>query len=271
MKGGGLGIVMDTLSGGIPVPPSNSDEPDVEPGDSELVFIAAPEAGATPYPAPLTFLPPVDIVSNQSAGTPAQRASEGLPAAAVDPDSGAIYAVWDDSRFRKDGTNDAVLSVSANDGLTWSTPQRVNRGATDNHLDHYNVVVAVGDGGIVHVAYRTRDESGKGPLYAPVIHTYYQESGDGGKTWTNALRVDATPSNPYYGAFSRDGTFEGDYNQIASASGYTYIVRCQGAPASDRERRALTPNPDGSDTLVLTEKGKGHQHQSAWVALVRNT
>jgi hypothetical protein len=128
-KGGGLGIVMDTLTGGIPVPPSNSDEPDVEPGDSELVFIGAPAAGATPYPAPLTFLPPVDIASNQSAGTPAQRASEGLPAAAVDPDSGAIYAVWDDSRYRKDGTNDAVISLSTDDGLTWSTPSRVNRGA----------------------------------------------------------------------------------------------------------------------------------------------
>jgi hypothetical protein len=139
----------------------------------------------------------------------------------------------------------------------------------DQQVDHYNVVVAVGDG-IVHVAYRTRNESGSGPLYAPVIHTYDQESEDGGKTWTSPLRVDSTPSNPYYGAFSRAGTFEGDYNQIASAGGYTYVVRCQGAPASTGERRALTPNPDGSDTVVLAERGKGHQHQSAWVALVRN-
>ena len=29
-------------------------------------------------------------------------------------------------------------------------------------------------------------------------------------------------------------------------------------------------NPDGSNTVVLTEAGKGHQHQSAWVAVVQD-
>jgi hypothetical protein len=103
-----------------------------------------------------------------------------------------------------------------------------------------------------------------------VIDTYYQESFNGGDSFTAPLKVDRKPSNPWYGAFSRDGTFEGDYNQIISAGGYTYIVRCQGAPAYSGEPPALTPNPDGSNTLVLTEAGKGHQHQSAWVSLVQN-
>src|SRR5438552_9608667 len=58
-KDGGLGIVMDSISGGVPVPPG-PDELDVSVG-SELVYIAAPAAGTTPYPAPLAFLPPVDI------------------------------------------------------------------------------------------------------------------------------------------------------------------------------------------------------------------
>ena len=78
------------------------------------------------------------------------------------------------------------------------------------------------------------------------------------------------PSNPWYAAFSRDGTFEGDYNEIASVGGYTYVVRCQGQARSKSEPPALVANPDGSNTLVLTEAGKGHQHQGAWVALVQN-
>ena len=266
MKNGGLGIVMDTLTGGVPVP-SGPDELDAQP--DEQVFIAAPAAGATPWPGPLAFLPPVEIASNQSNGTPAQRASEGLPAAAVDPGSGTIYAVWDDGRYRTDGTNDAVLSRSFDNGVTWTAPQRINGGSTTDHVDHYNVVVAVGDGGTVHVSYRQRDESGQGPLYTPVIDTYYQASFDGGSTWTAPLKVNKTPSNPWYDAFSRDGSFEGDYNEIASAGGSTYIVRCQGQPASKNEPPPLIPNPDGSNTLVLTDAGKGHQHQSAWVALVR--
>jgi hypothetical protein len=211
----------------------------------------------------------VDIASNRSAGVPAQRAGS-LPAAAADPTSGTIYAVWEDSRYRTDGTNDAVMSRSIDGGLTWTLPQRINPGSTTDHVDHYNVTVAVGAGGTVHVAYRQRDESGKGPLYTPTIDTYYQESTDGGKSFTTPLKVDSTPSNPYYDAFSRDGSFEGDYNQTTSVGGYTYIVRAQGHPNYTNEPPALTANPNGSNTLVLTPAGKGHQHQSIWVALVQN-
>src|SRR5205085_2295471 len=125
-----------------------SDEPDVEPLDSELVFVAAPKAGSTPYPAPLAFLPPVDIASNRSAGVPAQRAGS-LPAAAIDPASGTIYAVWEDSRYRSDGANDAVLSRSTDGGLTWSPPASVNGGPAGYRVDDYNVTVAVGAGGVV--------------------------------------------------------------------------------------------------------------------------
>ncbi len=268
-KDGGLGIVMDAISGGFPVP-SGPDELEVEPGSDELVYIAAPAAGSTPWPAPLAFLPPVDIAANLSNGTPAQRASDGLPAAAVDPVSGTIYAAWDDGRYRTDNTNDAVISRSFDNGLHWTMPQRINPGSTIDHVDHYALGVAVGAGDAVHVSYRQRDESGRGPLYTPVIDTYYQESFDGGSTWTAPLKVDRVASNPWYGAFSRNGTFEGDYDQIASAGGYTYVVRCQGAAAYAGEPAPLVPNPDGSNTLVLTEAGKGHQHQATWVALVRN-
>jgi hypothetical protein len=259
-------MVMEADSGGVPVP-SGPDELDIQAG--EQVFIAAPAAGSTPFPAPLAFQPPVDIASNQSSGQPAQRASEGLPAAAVDAVSGTIYAVWDDGRYRTDGTNDAVLSRSFDNGLTWTVPQRINPGSTTDHVNHYGVTVAVGIGGTVHVGYRRRDEAGQGPLYTPAIDTYYQESTDGGSTFTAPLKVDSVASNPEYDAFSRNGSFEGDYDEIASAGGYTYVVRCQGQPASAGEPAPLIPNPDGSNTLVLTEAGKGHQHQSAWVALVR--
>jgi hypothetical protein len=269
MKDGGLGIVMDTLLVGVPLPPG-PDELDVEPGDEEAVFIAAPAAGSTPFPAPLAFLPPVEIATNRSQGVPAQRGSDGLPAAAVDPSSGTVYAAWEDGRYRTDGTNDAVISRSFDNGVTWTVPQRVNPGSTTNHVDHYAVMVAVGSDGAVHVGYRQRDESGTGPLYTDVIDTYYQESLDGGDTFTAPLKVDSVASNPWYGAFSRDGTCEGDYDQIASAGGYTYLVRCQGKPAYAGEPAPLIANPDGSNTVVLTEAGKGHQHQSAWVALVQN-
>jgi hypothetical protein len=266
LKDGSLGIVMNTIPGGLPASLLSSDQPDIESGDQQAISIA-PGAGSVPWPAPLVFLPPLDIAANRTAGTPAQRASDGLPAAAVDPKSGAIYVVWDDGRFRSDGTNDAVITRSTDGGTTWSPVQRVNPGPTNDHVNHYLVTVAVDSDGAVHVAYRQRDQSGAAPLFGPVIDTYYQESRDGGKTFSAPIKVNSTPSNPYYDAFSRAGSFEGDYDQTTSAGGYTYIVRAQGAPESAGEPRALTPGGSG---LVLTETGKGHQHQSVWVALVRD-
>ncbi|MEA2374092.1 MAG: hypothetical protein QOD53_555 [Thermoleophilaceae bacterium] len=269
LNNGALAIVVDTTTPGVPTETTSGDEP--EYAGNEHVVITAPAAGSTPYPAPLAFEPPIEIASNNSNGVETQRASDGLPAAAVDPKTGAIYAVWDDGRFRSDGKNDAVLSKSTDNGSTWTRPVRVSTGPTNNKIDHYNVTVAA-DNGLVHVSYRQRDESGKTPLFAPVIDTYYRESRDGGKTFSPPLQVNVQASNPYYGAFSRNGTFEGDYNQTASAGGYTYITRAQGAPLAAGEPRALVANPDpqSPDTLVLTNAGKPHQHQSNWVALVRD-
>jgi hypothetical protein len=258
---GALGIVIVTITGGIPL------SPDIALG-GELNFILAPAAGSTPYPLPLAFLPPIDIASDQTSGVRAQRASGGLPAVAVDPRSGNLYVVWDDSRFRADGTNDGVLSRSRDGGITWSAPKRINTGSTSDHVNHYGVAVAAGDDGRVHVMYRTRDESGASPLTKPLVDTYYVESYDGGTTFTKPLRVSRFPSNIAYDAFSRGGAFEGDYNQIATAGGYTYIVRCQGAPAYAGEPAALVPDPMDRNALKLARRG--HQHQSAWVAVVRD-
>jgi hypothetical protein len=146
----------------------------------------------------------------------------------------------------------------------------VNPGGRNDGIDHYNVTVAVGSGGEVHVAYRQRDEHRNAPLFSPWIDTFYQQSRDGGKTFSAPLKVDVKPSNAYYDAFSRNGSFEGDYNQTTSAGGFTYVTRTQGERLRAGEPQALVKNPDGSDTVVLTNKGKGHQHQRNWVALIRD-
>jgi hypothetical protein len=266
MDNGGLGIVISTLSAGVETSPDEPDE-----GADNQVFISAPAAGRTPYPAPLQFLPPIQIAENKSNPVVAQRASDGLPAAAADPNRGTLYSVWDDGRFRSDGVDDAVISRSTDNGQTWSSPARVNPGPKDDHVNHYNVTVAVGEDGKLYVDYRQRDQSGMPPLFEPPrIDTYHQQSTDAGRTWTAPLLVDSVPSNPLYGAFSRDGTFEGDYNQTASSSGYTYVTRAKGLPASAGERTALTPVVGRMDRVELTPNGLGHQHQSNWVALVRD-
>jgi hypothetical protein len=264
MKSGALGIALNSTAAGIPT--RQTDQPDIT-GLNHQQFIIAPVAGSTPWPAPLAFSPPIHVSDNMSAGITAQRASDGLLASAADPATGAVYTVWDDSRFRTDGKNDIVISKAIDEGRIWSDPTRVNPGPTGDKVNHYNASVAVGQGGSVHVMWRQRDESGTAPLFTDAIDTYYSESTDGGQTWSAPLKVNSKPSMPWYGAFSRDGTFEGDYSQIASAGGYTYIVRDQGEALSADEPPALTRAT--ATTVTLKASGKGHQHQRNWVAVVR--
>src|SRR3954466_14505526 len=66
LKGGGLGMVIETTTPGVP---TGADEP--EPGSSDdHVFLEAPAAGQEPYPAPLVWSPPIHISANKSNGIP---------------------------------------------------------------------------------------------------------------------------------------------------------------------------------------------------------
>jgi hypothetical protein len=49
------------------------------------------------------------------------------PSFALDRQNGTLYAVWEDGRFSNFQYNDMAFSMSADGGLTWSTPIRVNQ------------------------------------------------------------------------------------------------------------------------------------------------
>lgn len=65
-----------------------------------------------------------------------------LPSAEVDG-AGKVYVVWQDCRFRKRcATNDIVMSTSS-DGVTWTSPVRVNIDAVTSTVDHFIPGIAV--------------------------------------------------------------------------------------------------------------------------------
>ncbi|MBJ7607835.1 MAG: hypothetical protein JF887_00170 [Candidatus Dormibacteraeota bacterium] len=271
---GSLTVVFNTLSG-VPVSVNPSEQPEISPNGTPIVQTTATKAGTVPFPAPLTFSQvPITIATYKTNGVAEQRAG-GLPSAALDPITGTIYVGWEDNRFRTDAAkkqNDAVFSKSSDAAhATWSTPARINGGPTNDLVDHYNTSLAVGPDGTLHVMYRQRLEAGSGAL-PPTIDTYYQESQDGGASFTAPLKVDTgpgtypgtMPDNAFYGAFSRGGTFQGDYDQIVAGGQYVYITRCESFPTSAGEPPALTGS--GSGTLALTNKG--HQHQRNFVAVL---
>jgi hypothetical protein len=264
---GALAVLFEGAAGGVFTGAPN-EQTYTNSNSSRLTCVVAPLAGTQPFGTPLAFGPPVYIADNLSLGVRAQRAGT-LPSADYDSKTGTLAIAWEDPRFHTEATpvNDILVATSTDGGTTWSAPVKANPGTTTDDIDRYNASISASGDGILHIAYRSRQEADHLAQFSASAQTWYQESSDGGATWSTPLQVSTTPNNNlYYGAFSRSGTFEGDYNGIASAGGYSYVVRDEAHPAYAGEPVALTPDPSNVEQLVLS--AKGHQHQETWVAVV---
>ncbi len=251
MPNGDLSVVFSTAAY---VPPIGSSTPPDNQLDTstagKLVMATAHGAGLVPTGAPLVFAPPVTVATYKGKDVQDLRAG-GLPSAAVDPKSGRIAVTWEDARYRHDDVNDVVVATS-DDGVRWTTPVRVNKGADDSDVDHFTPAIAAGTDGVWRIAYRQRpgasdDEDG------PYVDTYYQQSSDG-RTWSKALKVNRVRTDLRFAAFSRNAAFLGDYMQVAAAGAFTYVVRCEALRVSKRDTGSLPPEDD--------------HHQRTWVAVV---
>jgi hypothetical protein len=156
-----------------------------------------------------------------------------------------MYVAWESGRFRTDDVNDIVVRASDDNGVTWGPIVKVNGGDPADGVDHYNAMIDVGADGIVRVGYRQRDADGP-------IDTYFAQSDDGGLHFSAPLQVNSLRSEPKWGAYSRNGLFHGDYNQLAAAGSWTYIVRCE----------SYDPALTGESPL------SNRYHQTTWVAVV---
>jgi hypothetical protein len=160
---------------------------------------------------------------------------------------------WEDARFRTDGANDVVVTSSDDGGITWTPAKKINPGPPDDQVDHYNLALAAGPNGVLRVAYRVRQEAAAVKDFSPFVDTYFQRSTDGGATFSKPLRVNRIRSNVDFAAFSRNGAFHGDYNQVAVAGARTYVVRCESYSVTPGEPATFPPSV---------------YHQRTWVAVV---
>jgi hypothetical protein len=83
----------------------------------------------------------------------AHRTGDIIPDVAVDPDTGAMYVVWQDGRFT--GRAAVALSRSTDGGRTWSTPIKVNQTPPLGNLNDqaFTPSVHVAADGTVGVSY----------------------------------------------------------------------------------------------------------------------
>lgn len=141
------------------------------------------------------------------------RTGDIIPDVAVDrstgPRSGALYLVWQDGRFKADGSAAIALSRSTDGGTTWSDPIRVDQAGA---AQAFTASVDVNDAGDIAVTYYdfSRDPAPGGPA---LTDYWITQSTDGGQTWSTAERVTPT-SFDMKSAPNALGYFLGDYEGL---------------------------------------------------------
>jgi hypothetical protein len=156
-----------------------------------------------------TWSTPAGITGVSSYGVEGSRTGSGLPSAAIDANTGALYVVWQDGRFTP-RTDQAVLSSSTDGGQTWSAPVRVSDGPGDS--PNFTPAVAVTPEGWVGVSYYSMRNNPSRVL----VDEYLAVSKNGGQQFANQ-RLTATSWDLRFAA-AADGFFLGDYTGIAASS-----------------------------------------------------
>jgi hypothetical protein len=258
---GSLGVVFSTDVSPLPALHTNPGDELAEPisGITKIVMTTARGAGLVAAGAPLAFTPPLTVGTYAGHEPRVQRASGGLPTAAVDPKSGRVYVGWDDSRFRTEPTspvNDPVVTWSDDNGVTWSALKNLRAGKSNDWVNRFNSMLDVAPDGTISVAYRQRQEASSKTEMSNFVDTYLVQSRDGGKTFSKPLQLNTkVRADARFAAFSRNGAFWGDYNQLAVASdGTVYVVRCESYSVKKGEVAEFPP---------------AVHHQRTWVAVVK--
>ncbi len=140
------------------------------------------------------------------------RTGAGLPNAAVDSKTGAIYVVWADARFSGLKRDGIVLSKSADGGLTWSAPAQVNQAP---NVQAFTPAVAAGAGGVAVTYFDFRQDTPNSSTL--LANAWRVVSADGGATWRESAGFGPFNLNDAPGTV--EGYFIGDYQGVAAAGG----------------------------------------------------
>jgi hypothetical protein len=134
------------------------------------------------------------------------RTGDIIPEPAIDPATGQLYVVWQDSRFNGGLYDEVALSTSTDGGNTWSAPTRVN---TPTGRAAFNPSIRVNSSGVVGVSYYDFRNLVAGNTVTLPTDYWFKSSTNGGATFG----ADTHLSGPFdmKTAPFAGGYFIGDY------------------------------------------------------------
>ncbi len=125
--------------------------PPFSPSAFKVAFVKSTDGGSTwTQPQIIASLQTV-FVTDPNTGQ-AIRTGDIIPEPAIDPASGQLYVVWQDSRFNGGHFDEVALSTSTDGGATWSAPIQVNTNTPSNRPG-FTPTVRVNAAGTVGVSF----------------------------------------------------------------------------------------------------------------------
>ena len=204
------------------------------PGPFNLSLIRSTDQGASWPPGPAIraakmfprtlFVPGCCGVYDPETGDPV-RTQDIIPEVAVDPNNGALYAVWQDARFSGSFSNPALLvdevafSMSTDGGFTWSAPVKINKTPTNIALGNRQAftpsVHVAADGTVAVTYYDFRNNTSATPLLTDYFIVHCHSGCTNPNNWGNEIRLTKKSFDMRQAPLAR-GFFVGDYEGLAS-------------------------------------------------------
>jgi titin len=184
----------------------------------ELVAMRSLDKGAT-WAAPVNIADDFSIIATDPNTGAGVRTGEELPAMAVDPRSGNIYVVWEDTRFSSGARDEVAFSMSNDGGLTWTAPIKINQ--TPNTVppgdqQAFTPSVAVAASGQVAVSYYDFRNNVGGPGLLTDAWVVFADPAQS-LTFGNEQRLTPTSFDMELAPFAGWGYFVGDYEGLVAA------------------------------------------------------
>lgn len=192
--------------------------------------------GGTTWTAPQVVAKLASVgVTDPNTGAPV-RTGDIIPEPAIDPATGQLYVVWQDSRFNGGHYDEVAISTSTDGGATWSAPVRAN---SPKGVPAFNPSVRVA-GGLVGITYADFRNLTVGNTSTLPTDYWFVPSPVGALTLGGETHV----YGPYdmMTAPSAGGFFVGDYQGLAAlGSGFASLsVRANDGDTSNRTDAVFT-------------------------------
>jgi hypothetical protein len=175
---------------------------------NKVAFIKSTDDGATwTKPQIIADLRTVGVTDPNT--TEPLRTGDIIPEPAIDPATGQLYVVWQDSRFNGGQFDEIALSTSTDGGKTWSSPIRVN---TPTGRAAFNPSIRVNSAGTVAVTYYDLRDLQAGNMTTLPTNIWRTTSANGGQSFGGEVKV----SGPFdmKMAPNAEGFFVGDYQGL---------------------------------------------------------